>query len=78
MAAIAFSTKAKVIFKFISPGGSYYSASETKRLLSEIVWQRGFTFIDKALLLAQKQIFVAEAGMRASVPKVSRLKNLRL
>jgi len=39
-------------------------------------FQRGFTYTDKALLLADRILFQTSTGMRLSVPKVSGLKFL--
>jgi hypothetical protein len=70
MAVVSYSTEPKIVFKFISPNGSYHSGTEAKRLLGLMKWQRGYTFTDKALKLVQTDLLVEQAGMRRSIPKV--------
>ena len=70
MAAVSYSDDAKINFKFISPSGSYHDSDEVERLLGLMRWQRGYTFIDKALRLVQTEVLVEKAGMRPSATKV--------
>ena len=70
IAVVAYSSNAKVEIKFNTLTGSSVTDEEYKRLINRIRFQRGFTFIDKALLLADRNIFTTEEGMREEVPKV--------
>ena len=42
-------------------------------MIDRMTWQRGYTYTDKALQLADTDIFQIANGMRLNVPKVSRL-----
>ena len=70
IAVVAFSTKAKVEFKFDALTGPSVTVEGYGRLIDHIKFQKGFTFIDKALLLADKEVFTTAAGMRPEVPQV--------
>ena len=43
---------------------------EVVKVLDGLAWQRGFTYIDKALEQAAQGVFTTAAGMRSNVPKV--------
>ena len=43
---------------------------EVNRLIEEMGWQRGFTYTDKALALADRDLFQISNGMRPGVAKV--------
>ena len=70
IAVVAYSTDAKVEFKFDALTGPSVTEEEYGRLIDRIRFQRGFTFIDKALLLANKEVFTTAAGMRSELPQV--------
>lgn len=70
MAVIAYSTRPQIVFNFKNSDGSYYTATEARRLLGLMKWQRGFTYIDRALALAEKDVFIEKAGMRKDMTKV--------
>ena len=70
VATIAYSSKAQVVFKFNTLQGSRLNADEVKKLLDKIPHLRGLTYIDKAVQLADKEVFVVESGMRRDVTKV--------
>ena len=44
--------------------------NEVVKVLDGLPWQRGFTYIDKALEQAAQGVFTTAAGMRSNVPKV--------
>ena len=44
---------------------------EVVKVLDGLPWQRGFTYIDKALEQAAQRVFTTAAGMRSNVPKVN-------
>ncbi|XP_048581312.1 uncharacterized protein LOC5512067 isoform X7 [Nematostella vectensis] len=67
---IVYSSDAKVIMKFNTLKGKDLSLQGVSSLIKQIEWQRGLTFIDKALMLADKELFTAAAGMRADSKKV--------
>ena len=70
IAVVAYSTNAKVEFKFDALTGPSVTEEGYGRLIDRIRFQRGFTFIDKALLLANKEVFTTAAGMRPELPQV--------
>lgn len=67
IAAIAYSTNPKTVWKFID----FQGTDMLNRALDQMVWQRGYTYIDKAILLADRSLFQTSNGMRLKVPKVS-------
>ena len=71
VAAVAYSTNPKVVFKFNTLQGSQLNADEVKKLLDRIPHQRGLTYIDRALLFADGEIFTVQNGMRPQVTKVT-------
>lgn len=72
IAVIAYSNRAIVEFKFDRLRGSQVTEAGYYQLIDRIRFQRGFTFIDKALILADEQIFTRAAGMRPELPQVSK------
>lgn len=74
IAVIAYSTSATLEFPFDELEGSDVTEEEYGRLISNIKFQRGFTFIDKALLLAEEKVFTEDAGMRPQLPQVRLLR----
>ena len=70
IAVVAYSTNAKVEFKFDALIGPSVTEEGYGRLIGRIRFQRGFTFIDKAMLLADKEVFTTAAGMRPELPQV--------
>lgn len=69
VALIPFSTDAKVVLKFNTLSGSLLNVAEVNRQVAGLRWQRGFTWIDKAMELADKEVLTYAAGMR-NVPRV--------
>ena len=70
VAVVAYSTNPKLEFPFNAVSGDEITAEEYGKRIDRIRFQRGFTYIDKALKLANEQVFVTSAGMRSDVPKV--------
>ena len=70
VAVVAYSTNPQVVFKFNTLQGSQLNTVEVKKLLDSIPHQRGLTYIDRALLFADGEIFTVENGMRPQVTKV--------
>ena len=70
VAIIAYSSNARVEFQFDRLKGDEITAEAYGKLIDGIAFQRGLTFIDRALLLADRQVFRADRGMREDVPKV--------
>jgi len=68
VAAIAYSNNPEVVMRFNGIQGT----NQVNQLLDRMRYQRGFTYIDKALLLADNDLFQSSTGMRSNVPKVSR------
>ena len=72
-AIITYSTNPRVHLKFNSYRGAQLNAANIKRDIDRLRHQKGFTYIDKALELANRQVFTARAGMRRNVPKVNQM-----
>ena len=70
IAVIAYSTNAKLEFTFNTLSGAQITAEEYGNLIDNIEFQRGFTYIDKALIMADEQVFTTSAGMRPGVSQV--------
>lgn len=70
IAIVAYSSNAVLEFKFDRLKGSQVTEAGYNRLIDGIRFQRGFTFIDKALMLADEQVFQISAGMRPELPQV--------
>lgn len=71
VAAIAYSTSPEIAMLFRN-GQSLNNVSKAFDAMS---WQRGFTFIDKALMLAESDLFQVASGMRPAVSKVTSEQN---
>ena len=77
VAVIAYSTNAKLEFAFNTLSGAQITAEEYGNLIDNIAFQRGFTYIDKALIMADEQVFTTNAGMRPGVSQVTKYTTLR-
>lgn len=71
VAVVAYSTNPKLEFTFGTLSGADITEEKYGQLIDKIRFQRGFTYIDKALKMADEQVFIPNAGMRPTVPKVS-------
>ena len=71
ISVIEYSTKASVQIRFDDFSGAQLNGANLKRKVRKIPHSRGFTNIDKALQLANTDVFSAKAGMRPNVTKVS-------
>ena len=72
IAVIAYSTNAELEFTFNALSGAQITAAEYGKLIDKMRFQRGFTYIDKALIMADEQVFTFSAGMRPGVPQVTK------
>lgn len=70
VALIEYSTDATVQLKFNELRGALMNAPNVKRKIQAIPHSRGFTYINKALNLADKELFTEANGMRKDVFKV--------
>lgn len=70
IATISYSTNPEIVLRFNSLSGSRLNVNEVVKVLDGLPWQRGFTYIDKALKQAAQGVFTTAAGMRPNVPKV--------
>ena len=70
IAAISYSTNPEIALRFNTLSGSKLNVDEVVKVLDGLRWQRGFTYIDKALEQAAQGVFTTAAGMRSNVPKV--------
>lgn len=66
VAAVAYSNDPQVVMRF----NSYQGTDQVNQVFDGMRWQRGFTYTDKALLLADSDLFQTSNGMRSNVPKV--------
>ena len=71
VALVEYSTDASVQLRFNDFSGAELNAVNVKRKISSLPHTRGFTYIDKALALADTEIFSAKGGMRQNVTKVN-------
>ena len=67
IAAIAYSNNPEVVMRFNGIQGT----NQVNQLFDGMRYQRGFTYIDKALLLADTDLFQTSNGMRPNVAKVT-------
>lgn len=67
VAAIAYSTKPEVVWRF----RDFQGTDMVNRIIDRMRWQRGYTYTDKALLLADRDLFQTSNGMRLNAQKVS-------
>ena len=72
-AFLEYSTEPKVYLRFNDFTGAQLNGVNVKRKVEEILQSKGRTFIDKALILANQEIFTVESGMRSGVKKVSQV-----
>ena len=68
ISAVAYSNNPEVVLRFSNPQGT----NEVNSAFDGMRWQRGFTYTDKALLLADSDLFQIANGMRSNVGKVRR------
>ena len=66
ISAVAYSNNPEVVLRF----RNRQSTDEVNNALDGMRWQRGFTYTDKALLLADSDLFQTANGMRPNVAKV--------
>lgn len=71
IASVSYSTRAVVDYRFNTLIGDKLNGPGLHKLVDRIRHQRGFTYIDRALALANKEIFSDKGGMRQAVKKVS-------
>ncbi|XP_078378137.1 uncharacterized protein LOC144661308 isoform X1 [Oculina patagonica] len=71
IALIEYSTDASVQLRFNDFSGAQLNAVNVKRKITSLPHTRGFTYIDKALALADTEIFSAKGGMRLNVAKIA-------
>lgn len=72
IAIVEYSTTASVQLRFNELPGSKLTKDNVFDIVKKIPRTRGFTYIDRALRLANEQVFTLEAGMRDDVRKVRR------
>ena len=74
-ALLEYSDEPKVYLRFNDFTGAQLNGVNVKRRVEEIIQSEGKTFIDKALILANQEIFTRENGMRPGVKQVSHISN---
>lgn len=75
IASVSYSTKAVVDYRFNTLIGDKLNGPGLHKFVDKIRHQRGFTYIDRALVLANEEIFSDKGGMRQAVRKVSSSNN---
>ena len=70
-AILEYSSEAKVYLRFNDFSGAQLNGVNVKRRVEEILQSKGQTFIDKALILANQEIFTERNGMRPGIKRVS-------
>ena len=70
VASISYSSRAVVNFRFNTLTGDKLTSAELIKEVDKVKHQRGYTYIDRALLLADEEIFTERGGMRQAVRKV--------
>lgn len=68
VAAISYSTNPRVVLRF----NSFQGTLQVNQVFDDMRWERGYTYTDKALLLADSELFQTSYGMRSNVKKVRR------
>ena len=71
VALVEYSTEASVQLRFNELTGAQLNAVNVKRKIQKLPHTQGYTYIDKALELADTEIFSEKGGMRANVSKVN-------
>ena len=67
ISAVAYSNNPEVVYQF----NDQQRTDDVNSAFDRMRWQRGFTYTDKALLLANDVLFQTANGMRANVAKVT-------
>ena len=70
VAVITYSTNPETVLRFNTLQGDRLNVAEVNNVLDGLRWQKGRTYIDKALDTAALDIFTTRRGMRSNVPKV--------
>lgn len=71
VALITYGTNATVVFRFNALQGPQVNKDGVKRLVNTATQMPGRPRIDKALQVADRELFTAKAGSRPGVPKVT-------
>ena len=71
VAGVVYSSDAFVVLKFNTFQRAQLNVVNVTRRFEKMRHLRGLTFIDKALLLADREIFTEAGGMRDDKPKVN-------
>ena len=70
VAIVSYSSDPKLELKFNDLRGPQLNNTNVKNYIDKMFHQRGFTFIDRALVFALNKVFVTRNGMRPNVPQV--------
>ncbi|KAJ7370525.1 hypothetical protein OS493_031808 [Desmophyllum pertusum] len=71
IAIVEYSTQASVQLKFNDLEGRKLTKYNVKKIVYKIPHQRGMTYIDRAMRLANEEVFTYKDGMRVDVRKVA-------
>ena len=75
IAIVEYSTQASVQLKFNDLQGRKLTKYNVKKIVYKIPHQRGMTYIDRAMRLANEEVFTYKDGMRVDVRKVREFAN---
>ena len=70
ISVIVYSTNPRLLVKFNSFPGAKQNSKNLVKAMLDLTRTRGFTYIDRALDLANKEMFSEASGMRKNVKKV--------
>lgn len=70
VAVITYGENATIVLKFNDLQGKQDNRDELKRFINTLTPMRGTPRIDRALQVAERELFTTEAGSRPGVPKV--------
>lgn len=71
VAVITYGENATIVLKFNDLQGKQDNRDELKRFINTLTPMRGTPRIDRALQVAERELFTTEAGSRPGVPKVT-------
>ena len=74
VSAVAYSNNPEVVYRF----NNRQATDDVNNVFDGMHWQRGFTYTDKALLLADNDLYKPSNGMRPNVAKVRTFLQSRL
>ena len=65
VALVSYSSRPRAILKFNDLSGKFLTQANIFKRIENMPHQRGFTYIDRALRMAEREIFITMNGMRS-------------